>query len=193
MQVKLSDKFHVLKGVTYKSGVVPTMMVDVEGKHKNWKDAAQSDAPQAVSKSATSSAPPTKSVSSTVESTATSRTLMQETGAKDAPTIAPKAPVQSAPKSEPAIKKGFLNKGNSDKPAQNKPSSAPSQINSGIQEISSNSVPPVPNNNSKISFEERELCGPVPKYSMVERGVAEMGDFERGMFTSVKSSRYSYC
>lgn len=59
LQVTVQKEFHVLKGVSYKSGQIPTMLIDISGKNK-WNE----------SESTTPTPTPTPSSNSSVQSTA---------------------------------------------------------------------------------------------------------------------------
>lgn len=99
LTTKLDRKnYHILKGITYKSGPqIPTMMIDAVNKEQQWSAAATG------SKAATSAAPPVAPQSS-----------------KSGNTAPPQPPVPAAEKeakpaskkgtAAPAIKKGFLDK-----------------------------------------------------------------------------------
>lgn len=92
-QVKLSEEFHVLKGVSYKQGQVPTMLIDKASREEKWK----ADTPPTASKPVEESKPPPAA----------------ESAPSPAPTISANKPAQHSTtvkrgSREPVIKKGFL-------------------------------------------------------------------------------------
>lgn len=111
LQTKVSAEYRVLKGLRYKSGQVPTMLVDIASKN-NWSTDKEAEAAKAPT---ASPSPPTL--------IPTEKAL--EATAKDKKT----APV------EPAIKKGFLEKAATKEKAkrQTEPVASPSMI----QEVTS--------------------------------------------------------
>lgn len=155
-ETKVCKEFHVLKGVSYKSGQVPAMLVDISSK-KHWNDEGDGGA----------------GVGGAVKNV--------PTGAKAAAKQEePKAKV-SAPVRDPAIKKGFLNAAaSSSKAATAALPPSPQPNKSMIQEL-----PPAAPSDFPVAPKATSAVDPVPSgpvapiYSLKERGSVSWGDFEQ--------------
>ena len=164
-ETKLSREFHILKGVTYKSGQIPAMMIDVSSKQQ-WSGNAQP--PQAATAAAVLSKTTTTSTTAT---TKTSPELISGVG--------------SATKTEPAIKKGFLNKEigkeKGDKAAaggglEKGLITEPPPGSGGQQAPKIPKTPLIQSQTAGVASEG----GPVePSYTIKERGLVSWGDFDQ--------------
>ena len=201
IEVKLNKEYHVVKGIQYKQGQVPAMMID-SGSKDNWEKKTNEvdKADKGLSGTEAAVVPETGGAS-------------MENGGKD------------KKKSKPAIKKGFLNKDKSPIQSKDKPqplvqeisstgstSSAPLSKEKGLEldklvdsSLDIKDTPPsaVPQiKEGKTTMKKRpqtippvppagvDTSGPQPPmYTMVERGNASMGDFESMGRRLVSSSR----
>ena len=138
----------MLKGFRYKSGQVPTMLVDIASK-STWSAEAISapPAPQVV--------PPTAEVVS-----------KEDTAASKQPKNSKSSAVSRV---EPVIKKGFLAKAAA-KEKSERDVQVPANTSSLIQEVSSNTAQMVPTTPTQFPIE--------PQFTMTERGQVSIGDFE---------------
>ncbi len=167
--VKLNRDFHILKGVSYKSGITATMMVDKKSKDTWGKDpdARVEELPRAPK-----------------GPTGLAQQMMGEKSTKQTP---PPAPTSSAAttaakkkggaKRDPSIKKGFL--GAAPHKAQETTTATPPTppepapaAEEGIKAVSTTmkTAKGAETNVPKHSLE--------PAYEVVERGVVDLGDFE---------------
>jgi len=152
----LSKEFHILKGVSYKSGQIPAMMVDVSSKLR-WKGEPEADEPAVAAGGARNPPAPTP-----------------------APAAAPAATAAKETK-EPAIKKGFLNK-DSDGTAKAKPGLI-QEVGVGHTSaktpVATPAVAPAPASRTLASTTTTP-SGPLePSYTIKERGNVSWGDFEQ--------------
>lgn len=90
IKTNIKREFHILKGVTYKSGQVPTMLVD-KGSSNVWKDEKPATIPVTTTDTS-AGADPSTNMSSTATATSTATV------------------VNAVSSAGPAIKRGFLNK-----------------------------------------------------------------------------------
>jgi hypothetical protein len=167
-EVALSKEFHVLKGVTYKSGQIPSMLLDLAGKSKWSSDQPTEEPPQGLPLAPkTSPAVIEKAISEPLKASA------------------------SAPAAVPAIQKGFLNK-----PTKTSSPAAPSGSLSPAASLST--APPLVQEVSaadrpvarKTPVAAAAATGPVaPEYSLTERGVLSLGDFGSMGGVEVTSTR----
>ena len=157
---KVSKEFHVLKGVSYKSGQVPAMLVDISSK-KHWNEGGGGGGGgggEGVVKN---------------EETSANLAAKQEE---------PMSKVTAAPTRDPAIKKGFLNAAAppSSKAARSSALPSPPQPSSMIQELPPSALSASPIAPKTISVVDSVSGGPVaPVYSLKERGSVSWGDFEQ--------------
>jgi len=190
---KLSRDFHIVKNVTYKSGQVVTMMINKSDTKSSWSD-----------DSATSATPVTtnKDVSSTKASNAVTAPVVDTKPKPDSVDTGP----NPGSKHTTVVKKGFLNNQKSyvyDEELKEKCESN-SSTSKLVQELPSN-YKPTPKSTTTASVPQEEtLLKPVstsakvksttpstsataissssndkePEYTMKERGVLTMGDFE---------------
>lgn len=170
--VKLSADFHILKGVSYKTGITTAMMVDKKSKEtwKGEKDAPETGGMEAVPSSRVEELPPAPA------------------GEKEAKKqSSPPAKKDSAnKKKEPSIKKGFLGGGGSTSKGDSKAAQSSSP--------SPSSMPPAPPTAAEgfkdamkaVSTTKKEGVPSSaqlpdslePAYDVVERGIVDLGDFE---------------
>jgi hypothetical protein len=151
--VTLDKEYHVLKGVLYKSGTPPTMLIDVQSKQREWDaDAAAAQAPS-VDDIRKSFATKTPDNVSPIPTPPVSSTSTVKYG-------------QAAKAKEPALKKGFL-----------EPKVPTVQLPTSSSSSSSPMQPPSP------SLGERKITVKAPaatiaggvKYTLTERGVMSLG------------------
>jgi hypothetical protein len=113
--VSLSEDFHVLKGVVYKSGQVPTMLIDKALREEKWNSGSAAESAPAAPAAKEAPAQPSAEAEQEAEGAEAPR--------DPAPSISANKPAQhnttvtgGAPRGgEPAIKKGFLGGGNARK------------------------------------------------------------------------------
>jgi hypothetical protein len=91
LQVKLSEDYHVLKGVQYKSGQIPAMMIDASAKNKEWNKSKGANQVDTTAKNV-----PTESTESALNKVDTTATAPDDKKAAINPSKAP------------YFKKGFL-------------------------------------------------------------------------------------
>lgn len=167
--VKLSSEFHVLKGVSYKTGITTAMMVDKKSKEtwKGEKGAPKTGGGEAVPSSGrVEELPPTPAAS--------------EQGPKKQPSPSAKKDSTNK-KKEPLIKKGFLlGKGGAKvaKTSSPTPSSLPPPPTATAESAKPamtavSTTKKESSSSSTISSNSLE-----PAYDVVERGVVDLGDFE---------------
>lgn len=101
----VNKEFHILKGVTYKSGEVPTMMIDLTSKENKWNADMMTQQQDEASKKAPPTPTPTPAKKIEAE---TEKSAMDMVAAVEDESEAP-TPTKSKTKSKPAVKKGFLN------------------------------------------------------------------------------------
>jgi len=169
--VKLNKDFRILKGIGYKSGKIPTLLVDKASKEK-WNDTGISSTSKdidnntakkdEVKKDEVASKAPSKVAPAPAPATTT-----------QAPVAAPAPAAKSKDViSQPAIKKGFLN-------SSSKPSSPPK--NSLVREVSPDEVDQIKSKTivNKVPKESETDANPKhPIYTVKERGSLGLGDFE---------------
>jgi hypothetical protein len=170
-EVTLSKEFHVLKGIAYKSGQIPTMLIDLAGKSK-WNEPAAEVQDQTPAPNSTQQKQQPQSQDKSTKTTAAA--------------VAAPAPVA-------AIQKGFLNK-----PAK---ASAPTAVSGSlsaapgappplVQVVSEDDRPAVSARKAPVPVAAAVSAGPVsPEYSMTERGVLSLGDFGSMGGVQVSSTR----
>ncbi len=195
---KLSRDFHVVKNVTYKSGQVVTMMISKSDTKSSWSnDTATSTNTKPVSASNMSNSDATKASDAIADNNTDAKTKAGSEGTGPNP----------GSKHTTVVKKGFLNsqksyvydeelkKKNETSSASNKlvqelpsnyksvPKSAPissvskeetlmKPVSTSVKTKSSTTVP------SSATNEESGKTNKEPEYTMKERGVLTMGDFE---------------
>jgi hypothetical protein len=209
-------------GVTYKTGEVPTMMIDLTSKENKWNTDAvkkQQDDAAAVKATATKTAAPATEEASLVNEAPREQSAMDMVTALEEGSEQPK-PTKTKAKTtaKPAVKKGFLNN------AKTAGSIYPSGSNEGkrgvaptaplVQELpegyvsktpafatsTANKTPseaplmtarevtrkvkPPPSSSSSSSSvsggKSNQLDEKVPKFTMIERGILGLGDFDGG-------------
>lgn len=176
LNTKLSSEFHILKGVTYKSGQIPAMMVDLSSK-KRWD--GESAAPSSAELPASGAAAlPTRSSATTSSAPAATSAVPLEQKSAQVPAV----------EKSPAIKKGFLNKISSSSKTDSKDTNGPRLITelppappSSSPSSSSATDPKAPPLDKKSNVSAiSELGGPIePSYTVKERGSVSWGDFEQ--------------
>lgn len=177
--VTLSQDFHVLKGVQYKQGLVPTMLIDKSARDQKW-GAESAPEPELVPDALPSGPTPAKSTS--VNKPAQHVTTVKQGGR------------------ESVIKKGFLSADKA-RPALYPEGSAegapakppPTPLISELRDVCAAQAPkrssaPEPAVEEASILKERSttrrahpispLGDKLPAYRMKERGVISMGDFE---------------
>lgn len=102
--VKLSSDFHILKGILYKQGQVPTMLIDKATREEKWKGAE--NPPPAVA--------PSENPPADVPAATPNGENQEEPPPEPAPTISANKPAAHSTtvkrgNREPVVKKGFLN------------------------------------------------------------------------------------
>ena len=174
-EAKIKPTFHIVKGLKYKQGVVPSMLVDIITTREKWK---------------TKKSEETEATSDIIGNVTKKEMLVQ-------------SPLKQS-LAEPIIKRGFLNSKNSTKEFYNKDKDLKDKLqqptankpNPLIQEIipSTDSLPKPLIKNSEVNKKDAllkpmsntiksdKLQGVVddfkkPRYTMKERGKVEMGDF----------------
>jgi len=221
--VTLINDYHVLKGVSYKSGQPPAMMID-KGSKQNWKDdVGSADTAPSVDeiKKALGGAKASSSTNSNSNSSSNipNKPTQGKGGATkaQAPAVVPSAPVSSKsqvktgaaakPPAAPAIKKGFLSKQmEKDKPppliSEVTPATARSSSSStatttkqdeavasrGKANSSSNNDNSIVNNSGQQVDSHKLLNGGI-YYTVLERGITSMGDFDNPNLITVQSNR----
>lgn len=208
----------MVKGVNYKSGAVPTMMVDISAKEANWKPESQTRARAAPASESVSSVavaagqdvpPPSASTSGTAASAVVQVAAAPGLGLDGKKTDKSATDTSPPPASSGFFKKGFLGGSSKSmstpKEKETQALPPPSTGKQLVQEVTHQSVAPAVSESTKNTLsapqagqQEGGVPSPLPaqhaRYSMVERGVVGMGDFAGlGGKQSVSSSRYWYC
>lgn len=192
----VNKEFSILKGVTYKSGEVPTMMIDLNSKENKWNADMM-----AKQNNDSSVKVPEKEVIADPEPE-------KEKSAMDMVTALEEASDTPKPKKKPAVKKGFLNNpktAGSLYPAGSnegkrgvvptKPlveelpegyvSKAPASVPTASTKTKELTDPPLltpreVKRKSKAANEEPVEDGKTPKFTLIERGILGLGDFDGG-------------
>jgi HSP20 family molecular chaperone IbpA len=124
LEVKLNREYHLVKGIQYKQGQVPAMMIDVQAKANSWDSAGTAgagvDPNQAAADlvTAVEEAKKAKKAAGAAGAAATSTSDVNKGKAKNA---------------KPSVKKGFLNKDKTPIQSKNKPPVLVQEISSSTK------------------------------------------------------------
>ena len=161
--VKLDKNFHILKGVSYKSGITATMMVDKKSK-ATWK--GDPDAEKIGGGNRVEELPPGPGPKALADKLVGGDVQKQKLNPPAPPTT-----TATGTKKDPSIKKGFLGGKSPQAPAPTPAPAPTAPAKPDLTVVSTTKKASMPAANEPVNALE-------PVYDIVERGIVDLGEFE---------------